>query len=230
MNKQLNVEYWKAKVIWEDHEIPYLFLGYQPLSDDYDKLYRIDDQIYLDDQEAEPYRNYLKLIREAIKLDELIPFGTNSKGWYSLRASDIKVWRKNISIIEPVEIYLEMEEGIQESGTADISEITKPITHNANKARSDEKKTRVKLIEAFTKTIYEAMRKKGLEVKDINDICIPLHYSKDEFYNAFYSINPTVKKIKIESFFQGNEIPQIVKFKPGNKPSNTNRIIDLLKS
>ena len=60
---RLHVEYWKAKKIWEDHEIPYLFLGYQPLRDDYDKLDRIEDRIYLNDYEEGKYREYLNAIR-----------------------------------------------------------------------------------------------------------------------------------------------------------------------
>lgn len=226
---RLNVDYWKDKAIWKDYEIPYLFLGYEPKPCEYDDYDRIDDSLSLNDQEVELYRQYFNLIREAIKLGSLTPFEITSDS-ISLRATDVKEWRKTVPFIKPVKIYLEMEKEIPEPNTADISEVTKPITHNANKARSDAKKTRVELIKVFTNTIYEAMQKKGLEVNDIYDIRTHLHYSKHEFYEAFYIKNPSVKKIKLESFFQGNEIPLIVKFKPGNKPSNTNRIIDLLKS
>jgi len=225
---RLKVDFWKEMAIWEVYQIPYLFLGYEP-PPAHDS-YRLDDIVSLDEHDGELRWQYEKLIRDAIDSGALIsdPFARTTTT--PLRAVGVIKWRKNKTSIEPVQIYREMEKEIQESDTAVISEVTKAITHNANKARSDDKKTRVELIEVFTNIIYEAMRKKGLQVKGINGIRIPLHYSKDEFYKAFYIENPSVKKIKIESFFPGNEISQIVKFKSRNKPSNTNRIIDLLKS
>jgi len=51
----------------------------------------------------------------------------------SLRAVDIKVWRKTKHSIEPVEIYVEMEKKIQEPDAADNSVKSKTITNREPK-------------------------------------------------------------------------------------------------
>ena len=111
MSEQLNVDYWINKKIWENHEIPYLFLGYNPKPYDSRPL---DDYVVLNEEEQELYDNYLKLINEAITLGKLIPASVNLRGFCSLRAADIKEWRKDVSYIKPKEIYLEMENAISE--------------------------------------------------------------------------------------------------------------------
>ena len=39
---RLKVDFWKEKELWNDFEIPYLFLGYEPMSCDYAALWRLD--------------------------------------------------------------------------------------------------------------------------------------------------------------------------------------------
>jgi len=121
MNEQhrLNVDYWKNKKIWEIDQIPYLFLGYEPVPHNYRPL---DDVTTLDRQESERYYQYWRLIQEAIDLDELIPIKSSMAHTTPLKAADIKKWRKDVSYIKPSKIYLEMEEGIQESKSNDIED------------------------------------------------------------------------------------------------------------
>jgi len=116
---RLKDDFWKEKELWNDYEIPYLFLGYEPMSCDYAALHRIDS-LFLNDREEELYSQYLNLIREAIDLGSLTPFKTTSHS-ISFRSGDIKVWRKTKSSIKPVQIYIDMEKEIQEPDTADNS-------------------------------------------------------------------------------------------------------------
>jgi len=115
-NYELDSEYWKAKEIWEDHEIPYLFLGYNPKPCEYDKSCRTDDSLSLNKQEEKLYNQYLKLIREAVYLGtNLTTYKRNNQGGYSLRAVEIKQWRKKKKrFIKPAQIYIKMEKKIQD--------------------------------------------------------------------------------------------------------------------
>lgn len=116
MSEQLHVEYWKDKEIWDNYEIPYLFLGYNPKP--YDSR-PFDDYITLDEHEQELYDLYFKLINEAIELGKLISVKVNLRNFCSLRAADVIKWRKTKNSIKPVRIYLKMEKEIHESETED---------------------------------------------------------------------------------------------------------------
>ena len=84
MNEQLDVEYWKDKTIWEEYQIPYLFLGYEPPSS-YNSY--LDDVITLDEHEEDLYVKYKALISEAITLGNLTPVASNLMSYCSLKAS-----------------------------------------------------------------------------------------------------------------------------------------------
>ena len=94
MNEQhrLNVDYWKNKKIWEIDQIPYLFLGYEPVPHNSRPL---DDVTTLDKQESELYDQYWHLIRVAIDIGKLIPVQSSTARTTPLRAVEIKEWRKD---------------------------------------------------------------------------------------------------------------------------------------
>ena len=49
------------------------------------------------------------------------------------------------------------------------------------------------------------MARNGLETKNINKVRLPLPYSKEEFYEAFYCKYPDSPNVKLETFFKCNE-------------------------
>jgi len=131
MSKQLNVKKWKDMEIWEIDQIPYLFLGYEPVPYNSRPL---DDVTTLDKQESELYDQYWHLIRVAIDIGKLIPVQSSTARTTPLRAVEIKEWRKDKQhSIKPVPIYVEMEKKIQEPDAADNSVKSKTITNREPK-------------------------------------------------------------------------------------------------
>lgn len=131
MSKQLNVKKWKDMEIWEIDQIPYLFLGYEPVPYNFRPL---DDVTTLDEQESELYDQYFNLIRVAIDIGKLTPVQSSTARTTPLRAVEIKEWRKTKQdSIKPVPIYLKMEEEIQVPDTADNSVKSKTIPNQEPK-------------------------------------------------------------------------------------------------
>jgi len=108
-NHLLDVEHWKDVEKWDNYEIPYLFLGYNPKPYDSRPL---DDYIVLDGHEQGLYDHYFKLINEAIEFGKLTAVGIDIRGFCSLRATKVIKWRKSKKSIKPVDIYLELEQEI----------------------------------------------------------------------------------------------------------------------
>ena len=128
--------------------------------------------------------------------------------------------------MQPAQIYLNMEKAIKNKTLIEDQELS--ATNQATKERANRKNKRHRLIKKFTDDTYAAMVRNGLETKNINKVRLPLPYSKEEFYEAFYCKYPDSPNVKLETFFKCNENTPIVKFRKGNKPKNNKSLKKLL--
>jgi len=101
-------------------------------------------------------------------------------------------------------------------------------TGEANKTRARSKAVRKERIRELVGDIYREAKSRNMSWTARAEIERPLlPYSKEEFYDAFYRKYSDAKKVKCSTFY--DDLPQIVKFTPGRKPNQMNRICDLLK-
>jgi len=112
VNKQLDVDHWKDMEIWEIDQIPYLFLGYEPVPYNPRPL---DDVTTLDEEEGKLYDRYYELIRVAIDIGDLIPVQSPTARKTPLRATHVIKWRKKKRSIKEVKIYIDLEKAIPET-------------------------------------------------------------------------------------------------------------------
>jgi len=111
----IDADFWLAKEIWTEHEIPYLFLGLEP-----PPLGKSD---YLNPAKSKLRKQYSVLIADSVENDKLVPLDMRSY-YKSFKSNDVKEWRETVPFIKPVQAYLDMEACIlsRENGAEPIKE------------------------------------------------------------------------------------------------------------
>jgi len=193
----LESEYWLAKELWTEYEIPFLFLGYKP-------QYR---DIYLNAQEVALREQYAELIREAIELKKLIPHDNrydHRGNGLAFLSHDVKAWRKTKPFINPAQNYLDMEKIISEIQAVETDEqareqnVDQSIPHSET-TQSDNGLSKREIQKITTKERNSSIQTKADEIakfKIDNEETFTLQTIAKEIYESGEFKNVSIDTIK----------------------------------